>query len=272
MYDQLSDPAVKEAALLNLAFFSVAAKLLDPQWDIPTIVEDDVQVVLTLIESAAGFDKEWFMDQMEDFSQYIPRGHYTKSDSFKRFFKAMMWYGRIGFRLTPDDPWRIPAENREKGREETLQAILATLSLYRESSHLPGVAEARGTWSSIYDITSFFVGTSDDLSPFEYNTVIDAVYGNITNLNSPGDTDVLDTFISTALTCRDPMILSGYLMDAADVANNTKGFRFMGQRFVPDSYILGQLVHKNVDMRLMPKGLDVMAAYGSEVAWELLED
>jgi hypothetical protein len=58
--------------------------------------------------------------------------------------------------------------------------------------------------------------------------------------------------------------------------NQTKGLRFMGQRFIPDSYILGQLVYIYVGTqfqpRLMPKGLDVMAALGSERAWDLLDD
>jgi hypothetical protein len=58
--------------------------------------------------------------------------------------------------------------------------------------------------------------------------------------------------------------------------NQTKGMRFMGQRFIPDSYILGQLVYVYVggwgNPRLMPKGLDVMAAFGSDRAWELLDD
>ena len=49
----------------------------------------------------------------------------------------------------------------------------------------------------------------------------------------------------------------------------------MGQRYIPDSYILGQLVYTNVGTqlvpRLMPSGLDVMAALGSDRAWELLD-
>ncbi len=68
-------------------------------------------------------------------------------------------------------------------------------------------------------------------------------------------------------------------MDSADVSNNTKGIRFMGQRYVPDSYIFSQLVYDNVlqstrdgSLRNLPKGLDVMAAFGNERAWELLED
>ena len=56
----------------------------------------------------------------------------------------------------------------------------------------------------------------------------------------------------------------------------TKGFRFMGQRFVPDAYIFRQLIYRNVGVpgnaRMLPKGLDVMAAMGSERAYTLLDE
>jgi len=70
---------------------------------------------------------------------------------------------------------------------------------------------------------------------------------------------------------------------------NTKGMRFMGQRFVPDSYMFQNLVFPAVGMyvgddepftmgmtaigpsRCFPRGLDVMAVLGSERAYEILD-
>ena len=34
-----------------------------------------------------------------DFSQFEPRGHYTNTEQLKRYFRAMMWLGRIDFRF-----------------------------------------------------------------------------------------------------------------------------------------------------------------------------
>ncbi len=39
---------------------------------------------------------------IEDYRQYNPRGHYTRSEDLKMYFKAMMWYGRLTFRLNDD--------------------------------------------------------------------------------------------------------------------------------------------------------------------------
>ena len=43
-----------------------------------------------------------------------------------------------------------------------------------------------------------------------------------------------------------------------------KGFRLMGQRFIPDSYMFQELVHDKVINRLFPKGLDILAVLGSD--------
>ncbi|MCX6010140.1 MAG: DUF3160 domain-containing protein, partial [Chloroflexi bacterium] len=71
--------------------------------------------------------------------------------------------------------------------------------------------------------------------------------------------------------------------------SDTKGLRFMGQRFVPDSYIFQNLVTPAVGVyagtgspftmkmtvlgpiRGLPRGLDVMAVLGSERAYEILQ-
>jgi hypothetical protein len=49
----------------------------------------------------------------------------------------------------------------------------------------------------------------------------------------------------------------------------------MGQRFVPDAYIFGQLIYRNVGdtghRRGLPKGLDILAAMGSERAYQILD-
>ena len=61
-----------------------------------------------------------------------------------------------------------------------------------------------------------------------------------------------------------------------DVEKTTKGFRFMGQRFVPDAYIFRELIWRNVGTndqpRQLPNGLDVMAAMGSDRAYIILDN
>lgn len=71
--------------------------------------------------------------QQEDYSQYIPRSYYTESEELTRYFKAMMWYGRMAFLQSDAD--------------KTRSAVLMNLAL-RDS----GTQE---NWQRIYDVTCF---------------------------------------------------------------------------------------------------------------------
>ncbi|MCA9925943.1 MAG: DUF3160 domain-containing protein, partial [Anaerolineales bacterium] len=123
-----------------------------------------------------------------------------------------------------------------------------------------------------YNPTVFFVGRSDDLTAFQYLDVIDAVYGSNPGLAAIADESKLPTFIETANQLPPPQILGLVISVTDNVEDVTKGFRFMGQRFVPDAYIFRQLIYRNVDGRMLPKGLDVMAAMGSDRAYALLDE
>ncbi len=264
----------QDAALRNLMFFTVALTLLDNETVIPPTFPPEVAPavthVLQLIDNHSQMTDEWFMDYKEDFTQFVPRGHYTRSERLERYFQAMMWYGRVSFRLQPE----LPPEPNEKGKDNTAQAILISLALTEDVSGLSGTPVGLDVWDALYEPTAFFVGSADDLVPSEYLTVIQSVYGTEVQVSDLVNEDLLEQFIGETLALREPLIL-GHPVPDTKTLTQTMGLRFMGQRYVPDSYILGQLVYVNVgtlgEPRLMPKGLDVMAAFGSDRAWELLD-
>ena len=270
-YLDLSSDRWKQAALRNLMFFSVALSLLDNETQLFPEIQEEVNKVLTLIENHNTISENWFMGYYEDFTQYVPRGHYTRSEILGQYFKAMMWYGRIGFRLFPN-----PSDSsNDQGKNETCQSILISLALDEQVEGLPDDIMGYNAWDALYQPTAFLVGTSDDLLPSEIRELVTEIYGADVSLDSLDNDTMLNDFIITAIKLRDPLILSS-LIRVGEEINVTKGMRFMGQRFVPDSYIFWELVYYNVgtlsNPRLIPLGLDVMAAFGSERAWELLDD
>ncbi|MFX1261568.1 MAG: DUF3160 domain-containing protein [Promethearchaeota archaeon] len=264
----------KDAALRNMMLFTVALKLIDSNYMIPPAfpfqVDIEVAKVLSLIEAHDAISDEWFQEYREDFTQFVPRGHYTRSETLERYFKAMMWYGRVSLRLQPN----LPEFPNEKGKDNTAQAILISLALMDEISTMPAGITGYDLWDAIYEPTVFFVGAADDLLPSEYLELVQTIYGSEITIPDLDDDVLLENFIDAALELREPAILGHPVPDTLTLAQ-TMGLRFMGQRYIPDSYILGQLVYKNVgtmaNPRLMPMGLDVMAALGSDRAWELLE-
>jgi len=269
---QAAPEPVKEAARRNIAFFAVARRLLDPTAPIPAPVEEVVQQELALIEQHAGFAPSPIFGYPEDYSQYVPRGHYTRNETFERYFRAMMWYGRMGFHPTVRD--------EEQARRETRQALLIVLALHRR--------DQRETWERIYEPTVFFVGAADDLTVYDYTDLARQVYGGLPTPEELADDERLDTFRRQTATLRPPQIVGGYVEDWEDVVAQTRSFRFMGQRFIPDSYIFQQLVYDQVGryrgsgrpftlvssdagpIRGFPRGLDIPAVLGSERALEIL--
>ncbi len=260
--------SVRESARLNMAYFAVASKLLDSTAAIPNDVRDLAAKELALIDAHKGYAESPIFGYKEDYSQYIPRGHYTRNDQFKAYFRGMMWYGRIGFRLKPG----AKPDEIARGREETRRALLMVAALERSSA---GSEPALKVWDRIYGPTTFFVGASDDLTVYDYQAVASAVYGHTPSLQDLNDAARLDVFIARAMTLRSPRIVSSYVTDREKPEEVTKSFRFMGQRFIPDSYIFQQLVYDKVGTqgkpRIFPKGLDVLAVFGSERAYAILD-
>jgi hypothetical protein len=267
-YQLLQGTAWEDAALRTVAFIGVGSKLLDETVDIPAYAADLVEAELANIKEAAGIIPSPIfpgLEYGEDYTQYIPRGHYTISEELTAYFKSMMWYGRMTFRLKTNDP--------EVGKAETRAALLLIQALRTAQVN---DQPALNLWLDLYNPTVFFVGRSDDLTAFQYLGVMDDVYGPEANLAAIADESKLETFIEAANELPPPQILGLVISAADDVEEVTKGFRFMGQRFVPDAYIFRQLIYRNVGVqgnaRMLPKGLDVMAAMGSDRAYTLLDE
>ena len=163
-YEQLKGTAWETAAKNIYAYVAVGSRLADPEFELPEAVRDLAQAELDLIEAAGGPAPSPIFPHLkygEDYSQYIPRGHYTKSEALKMYFKAMMWYGRMTFRL---EDTQDPAA----GPDETRMALLLTLAVRDGKA---GSVPALDLWQILYDPTAFLVGRSDDLTLVEHQHV-----------------------------------------------------------------------------------------------------
>jgi len=267
IYRQLQGTGWEDAARRTVAYIGVASRLVDPAASIPTYAQDLVDVEVAQINAASGIlPSPLFpgLESGEDYTQYIPRGHYTKTEELKAYFRAMMWYGRMTFRLK--------ALNPDVGKAETRSALLLAHTL--RTTQVNGLTGLQA-WADLYSPTVFFVGRSDDLTVLQYSDVMDSIYGNNPDLQSLVDEGKLDQFINLAVTLPAPRILGMVIVHDQDEEQLTKGLRFMGQRFVPDAYIFRQLVFDNVstlsNRRGLPKGLDLFSAMGSQRAYQHLD-
>jgi len=231
---------------------------------IPAEISEIVKKEIELIEQHKGWENSPLFLYREDYSQYIPRGHYTKSEKLKNYFKAMMWYGRITA-LIQGSPALSPGESiclgntqgiisDDDARIQTLQALL--LSKYFSQSE--GI---QNRWNRVYAITSFLVGFSDDLGPLEYAKILkEFELGDVTSrdleeyypelkealLDIPNNPKIYGGLGECELLMPCPPLseenIQALKLQAKNLLNKTKGFRLLGQRFTLDSWLFSEIV------------------------------
>jgi hypothetical protein len=260
MYRQ-APASLRGAALRNIAYVGVAAELMGLKESIPEPAHPMVRKELELIQATAGLEVGAILPYAIDYSQFIVRGHYTRTPLLRRYFRTVMWFG-----LFPFSPRRlVPVNGTELTPEPLRQALLLTYALYR--------ANLVDTWQKIMTPIDFLVGLADDLTPPEVKQIMDAVYGKSPRLIDLADATRFDQFTQRFLSARMPQIrpkfvsVGGTLPPLPDP--DSPWMRLLGQRYVPDSEILQEL--SDPISRPVPQGLDVMAVLGSERAVQHLD-
>lgn len=316
---------LKEAAKRNVAYFSVALMQFDQEFNPQSYIKKWADWECEHIEEHRGLPdyldarKNSLFRVSEDYSQYKPRGHYTRSDTLKRYFRGMMWFGRMTFLLKGHEKYGpfIPPDSaltdRETVRIQTLQAAL--IAAHCGEINVSDGRRVSDVWDRIYAVTAFYAGFADDLTLYDYREAMREVFGNKFSAEELGKEEKFTQFVFELARLRPPTIFSGTGGAGLDpggysghqftsvkqldrILEHTMGFRFMGQRYIPDSYILGQLVSPAVgtiprkiperftvvyipderiqpdlaySIRGFPRGLDVFSVFGSERAEHHIE-
>jgi len=240
------------------------SELSSLSFETPSYVKEIVDKELALIEKHEGWKESPIFVYKEDYSQYVPRGHYTSSEKLKNYFKALMWYGRITF-LVKGAEDIIPGDTECGGHEgiiSTYDARIQTLQSSLITLHFLASEDVQKKWSSMYAITSFFVGVSDDLGPKEYGDEISKIVGSgeIKISELPEKISLIQGVLE--MLPYEPKIYSGLgecemvmpcppladediqqlKVEAKELLSQTKGFRLMGQRFTIDSWAFSEIV------------------------------
>ncbi len=258
-----TSPAVQDAALRNAAFFGVADRLLGGSAPLPEQARALASAELSSIGAHAGFGSSQIFPYRLDYSQFVPRGHYTRSEDLKMFFRAMMWFGLAPFSsVSQGEPNTTPL----------LQGLLWTRDLYSTGLDKD--------WQRIYEPTAFYVGAADDVTPAQIKALSAQMFGADAPAEGFADGPRLADFARKLEAMNPARIKPKFasqmgtpLPSGADAVRGPlpglAQLRFMGQRYVPDSEVLQSLSEPLA--RPFPSGLDVMAALGSARAAALLD-
>ncbi|WDV46104.1 DUF3160 domain-containing protein [Clostridiaceae bacterium M8S5] len=258
LYNKVNSPYVKKLLEKNITYFTVAYMLLDKNdfpKDAPTESIELAKKEIQLIEKHEGVNKSVLFPYQLDYSQYKPRGHYTRTDELKRYFKVMMWYGQAPFPL-----YVMKNDETVKSKDQTVQALLMTYSMFLVNYKTDDIK----LWENIYDITNFYVGSSDDLNIYQYKDILIKVFGKNPDINDFEDDNKLNEVYEEAKKLPEPKIKNKFVGYTIPVG---KQFRFMGQRYTPDAEVLQRLCEPL--KRPIPSAIDVMGVLGSKRALDI---
>ncbi|MBE0684561.1 MAG: DUF3160 domain-containing protein [Anaerolineaceae bacterium] len=249
-YQSSQGNSLEADALLARNYLAVALKLFSPEYPLPNEVVAMIAEQLDQITAEAGKEESALIPGLiDDYTAYRPVGHYTSSPELQHYFRGMTWLGRVAFNL------------RDLGNQSSPSKAPLLITLALRESKQEGVP-AYKVWLSIHEVLDFIVGPSDDPGPLELNALMESIYGSDIYLELLQDEEKWQEFLSRVEELPAPQINSTF-QDTTMEMEYERDWRFMGQRFTLDGFIFQQLITDKVERRAFPKGLDLVAAYGS---------
>ena len=197
-----------------------------------------------------------------DMSQFTPRGHYAESDALRQYFRAMIWLGRIDFRLI-----ETQSDGSQLFYRRQFDAMLALHSLFGDAD-LSRQGAIDGTIQA-------FVGESD-------NMTLDQVGRLLADLGAPAHASSVSAAVARVAQA---ILDGGYGAQriASDLMINNmpsggtlplhRTFLLFGQRYTLDSHVFSNVVYDRVAAhRMLPSPLDAaFAALDNDQAGMMLD-
>jgi len=262
-----------------LRFISVLRGLLGASEAPPAEVADQVQNELKLIAGHAGVVTSPITGTKEDYTQFVPRGRYTRTETLRRYFLASLYAGRSGFALRDSMATSVTPAMAD---EQTAAALLISKALQENE-------ELKGQYEHLDRLLTLIAGDSDDISPTE---LLEFAAGG--GEDKATLTATRGRIVAAARTAgRFPRIVGGIvdrakLEKGVSLGEATLSFRLLGQRFTPDSAAIQALVYDRVtdyqgkgspftlttfaghSVRGFPTVFDLMASLGSRTSRQIL--
>jgi hypothetical protein len=210
-------------------------------------------------------------ERIIDFSQFTIRGHYTQSPALGRYFQSMMWLGRTEIYLL--SPANVnPPQNPADIQRQTIDAALLVEALDR--------AAAFPLLEEIDAVIRMCVGESDNVTLPNMKSLLQrGQIGSASQLLDPAVLAALqDTLRNQPFAFQriNSQILASTDPTKPDNIQPASSVLLLGQRFVVDSYVTGNVVYDRISYqglavwRGLPSALDVLFALGNDAAAQLL--
>lgn len=247
-----TDAKIKAAAEHNAAYYAIAYELntgksLPVPASFTELVKEEINHV-----NAAETTRSRFLGYTEArnmpmfiYNIYRPRGHYTRNETLKRYFCAMMWLQNAPFGTDKDD--------------QLEQALLLAQTI-------GGNANLTKQYKDITEPITYLMGMPDDVSILQVYAEIQKSGSTVSELiNDKKKFDAIRKALEE-LSKKQSIIKPKFQ------ASSPFKICLMPQRYMPDSEVLQEMVdyESTPTLRDVPKGLDILASIGISSAERIL--
>ena len=209
--------------------------------------QEEIDKCLNAANTTSGMLMDYQGDMLFPYSLFRVRGHYTRNDALKRYFRGMMWLQTASLGTDHDT--------------EVKQAVMMAFALKQSS-------QARQKYDKINNLITLLMGKPDNVS-------LPQVIAEVERSGKTQKELISDNKALSRLTAR-----------INEIGNNQTRIRpkfektshckicVMPQRYQPDAEVLQEMVdyEGKPTQRATPKGLDFMAAMGVSAAEQILMD
>lgn len=237
---QEATPALQES-LLDADYFLAVALSLQRGTNVASALgqEDRVQHTVALI-NAEGYGCVRIFDYPRnvDFSQFKPRGHYTDNETLQRYFKTVMWLGRMDLRVAGEDQdcdgFPLPPSVRQLGTAVVLTRLLQ-------------LADQFQTWQDFDKIIQSFVGITDSMTFLQLLDLMTAA--GIQTLSDLADAADLRNFqarIEQGEIGVQHIRGDAFISPLGAQLRLPRSFTVFGQKFVIDAWAQSKVVYDDI--------------------------
>ena len=252
LYKHFSTPmgkAVEPARKFNQAYFAIATALINGK-PAPAVYSDYTEMVNDEIRKVMDSENDYseFLDYKNvkyAYSLYRPRGHYTRSEKIKRYFRAMMWLQSVNFGTD---------------KEKQLQSAL----LMAEA--VGGNPRIKKLYDTLFEPITFLMGEPDNITILQ-------VYDELKKTGKTAEAVIASKkdFAQVRAAIEEAAKKQTRIRPKFETTSPYK-INLMPQRYQPDAEVLNEMVDTDNEptKRAVPSGLDIFASLGCTAAERIL--
>lgn len=239
---------IKSLATYDAAFFAIAYELFTGASigtsDFQAITKPEVKRVLDSKNDFSDFIED-YQNVMFSYSLFRPRGHYSRNENLKKYFRGMMWLQSVPFGLDEEISLR--------------RAIVMADALNNEKN-------AQKDYDQLNVLLNYLMGSADNLSIPQVQAEIKKIGKPLRELLS--DANAIATIKKNLDEIGEKQTR---IRPKFEMTSHNK-VCLMPQRYQPDAEVLQEMVDYDNDptKRATPKGLDFFAAMGVSPAEQIL--